>query len=55
MHLKTILNRVQKIKGYVYGPIRWKEWNRKEVLEIEVYPRQGSRPIGSGGGKKGSG
>ena len=25
MHLKTILNRVQNFKSFVYGPVRWVE------------------------------
>lgn len=52
MLLKTILNRVHKIKGYVYGSIQFGTWNRKIVLEIEVHPRRGSQPTCSGCKKK---
>lgn len=55
MQVKTILNRVHKIKGYVYGSIQFGEWNGKLALEIEVLPRQGSRPVCSGCGKKSAG
>lgn len=52
MQLKTILNRVHKIKGFVYGAIYFSEWNQQQVLEVEVRPRKGNRPICSGCGKK---
>ena len=52
MQVKTILNRVHKIKGFVYGSIHFSEWNKKTVLEVEVLPRKGNRPICSGCGKK---
>ena len=52
MLLQTILNRVHKIKGFVYGAVRLGEWNGDPTLEVEVRPRAGSRGIGSGCGKK---
>lgn len=52
MQLKTILNRVHKIKGYIYGPMRFSEWNGKPSLEVDIYPREGSCPVCSGCGKK---
>lgn len=55
MQVKTILNRVHKIKGFVYGKIEFGEWNRKKTLEVEVHARKGSRPICSGCGKKRAG
>jgi transposase len=48
MQLKTILNRVQKFKRFVYGEARWENGSDGEVLVIEVRPRQNSRPICSG-------
>jgi transposase len=53
MQLKTILNRVHKIKGFVYGPIKFSEWNEKIVLEVDVRARNRNRPICSVCGKKG--
>ncbi len=55
MHIKTILNRVHKIKGYVYGSMKLNELKDETILEIEIKPRQGNRPICSGCGKKRSG
>ena len=52
MQVKTLLNRVHKIKGFVYDSVRFSEWNEKTVLEVEVRPRKGNRPICSGCGKK---
>jgi transposase len=43
MQLKTILNRVHKIKGFVYGTARWSEWEGESSIEVEVHPRQGNQ------------
>lgn len=51
MHVKTLLNRVHKVKGFVYGTVR----DMKDWIEVEVRPRKGSRPICSGCGKAGPG
>ncbi|PLY11895.1 MAG: ISL3 family transposase [Sedimenticola sp.] len=48
MQLKTILNRVQKFKSFVYGPVRWVEAARDPMIEAVVQPRRGSRPVCSG-------
>jgi hypothetical protein len=32
MQLKTILNRVQKFKSFVYGDVRWEEGDGERVL-----------------------
>ena len=48
MLLQTILNRVHKIKGFVYGKIKFGEWAGDPTLEIEVHPREGNRGICSG-------
>lgn len=49
MQVKTLLNRVHKIKGFVYGKVRLIE----EEIEVEVRPRRGSRPYCSGCGRRG--
>jgi len=51
MQLKTVLNRVHRIKGFVYGQIRFVE----NGLEIAVRPRRGSQPVCSGCGRRGPG
>jgi len=44
MQLKTILNRVQKFKSFVYGGVRWIEDASIPTLEVEIAPRSNSRP-----------
>ena len=51
MQLKTILNRVQKFKSFVYGQIRWEQMNGQPVLLVEVFPRSNGRAICSGCGR----
>lgn len=53
MQVKTILNRLYRHKGFVYGPERWGQWARKDCLEISVRPRAGSRPVCSVCGQRG--
>ena len=48
MQIKTILNRVQKFKSFVYGSVRWVEGHAGLVLEVELHPRSNSRGICSG-------
>lgn len=45
MQLKTILNRVQKFKSFVYGKVKWVHGAEGPTLEIEIRPRKGARPI----------
>lgn len=55
MQLKTILNRVQKFKSFVYGNVRWEEIDGETVLLVEVFPRLNSRPMCSGCERPGPG
>jgi transposase len=55
VQLKTILNRVQKFKSFVYGETRWEEIGGETVLVVEIFPRCNSRPICSGCGRSGPG
>ena len=49
MQLKSVLNRVHKIKGFVYERVYFVgTWVR-----VDIRPRRGSRPICSGCGKRG--
>ena len=52
MQLKTILNRIQKHRGFVYGPIRLREGAALR-LEVEIYPHLRNRPRCSGCGRRG--
>ena len=52
MQIKTILNRVQKFKSFVYGAIRWVEDAAGPTLEVEIQPRLNSYPVCSGYGRK---
>ncbi len=53
MQLKTILNRVQKFKSFVYGSPRWVNALDGVEIEIDIQPRKGSRPVCSGCGGRG--
>jgi transposase len=55
MLLKSILNRVQLHHGFVYGAVRLLEKATRLILEIEIRPRKGCRPICSGCDKPGPG
>jgi len=45
MLLKSILNRVQLHNGFVYGSVRLLEQKKRLVLEVEIRPRKGRRPV----------
>lgn len=55
MQLKTILNRVEHYKSFVYGNVVWGEDADHPSLEIYVEPRKGSRPICSRCHRRGPG
>ncbi len=48
MHIKTILNRVQKFKSFVYGSVRWVDKDSEPTIEVELRPRSNGRAICSG-------
>jgi len=52
MQLKTILNRVQKFKSFVYGKVKWVELDGESALLIEILARAHSSPICSGCGRR---
>jgi len=39
MQIKTILNRVQKFKSFVYDRVSWVENTSIPTLEVEIIPR----------------
>jgi transposase len=51
MQIKTVLNRVHEIKGFVYEQVRFVG----DRIEVEVRPRKGSQPICSGCDRRGPG
>lgn len=55
MQVKSILNRIQLHKGFVYGPVSWADHAGQMSLEIEIRARKGRRPVCSGCGKAGPG
>ena len=55
MHIKTLLNRLEKHKGFVYQSVDLIEEKAHLVLEVTIRPRKGSRPVCSVCGSEGSG
>ena len=51
MRLKTVLNRVHPVKGFVYEKARLVE----DEIEVTLRPRRGSRPFCAGCGRSGPG
>ena len=51
MHLKTILNHVQRHKSFVYREARWADPRSKTAIEIFIEPRANGRAICSGCGQ----
>ncbi len=52
MHIKTILNRVQKFKSFVYGTVRWVEDATEPTIEAELRPRTNGQALCSDCGRK---
>jgi len=50
MQLKTILNRVENFKSFVYGKVRWVDADRP-TIEVQIEARRNGRPICSGCGQ----
>jgi transposase len=48
MQLKTILNRVERYKSFVYGEPRWVDDTLRLAIEVPIEPRSNGRPICSG-------
>ena len=53
MQLKTILNRVEKHKSFVYGKVRLSLKGGRLSLVVSLRPRRGSRPVCVGCGRRG--
>lgn len=50
MQLKTILNRIEKHRSFVYGDVRLHKREGRLVLDIDIRPRANGRPTCSGCG-----
>jgi transposase len=48
MQVKTILNSIEKYKGFVYGEVRWGKSKRSKWLEVPIASRRNSKAICSG-------
>lgn len=55
MQLKTILNRVERYKSFVYGEAKFVERAGVSQIEVSVSARKNSRPECSGCGRRGPG
>jgi transposase len=55
MQLKTILNRVEPFKSFVYGKAKWVEGTERLTLEVAMEARKNGRAICSGCGRPGPG
>lgn len=55
MRLKTILNRVQRLRGFVYARAGMLEERGRLIIEAEIRPRAKGRPICSGCNEAGPG
>jgi transposase len=53
MQIKTILNRIQKHRGFVYGSVQLEEQPGRLALTIDIYPHARNRPRCSGCGRRG--
>lgn len=52
MHLKSLLNSVEKHKGFVYDSIEWGTYGEEKCLEVKVRARTRSKAVCSGCGRK---
>lgn len=48
MQIKTILNRLQKFKSFVYGSIRLVGTDEQPLLEVDIHERRNSQAVCSG-------
>jgi len=55
VRLKTILNRVQRLQGFVYARVGMLEERGRLIIEAEIRPRAKGRPICSGCNEAGPG
>ena len=51
MQLKTILNRVEYFKSFVYGKVRWVDDAERPTIEVNIEARRNGHPLCSGCGE----
>jgi transposase len=54
MQIKTILNRIQKHRGFVYGAVHLEEQPGRLALTVDISPHARNRPRCSGCGRRGA-
>ena len=52
MLIKTILNRIERQPGFVYGAMRLRQAEERLILEVEIRPQARSQAICSGCGER---
>jgi len=52
MQVKTIINRIEKYKSFVYEKVQMIENGKQLELEVQIRPRHNSRPVCSGCGQR---
>jgi len=55
MQLKTILNRVEPFKSFVYKKVTWVDNVSTPMLEVQIEPRANGRPVCAGCDRPGPG
>ena len=55
VQLKTILNRVEPFKSFVYGKVTWVEDAPRPTVEVQMHARKNGRAVCSGCGRRGPG
>jgi transposase len=55
MQLKSILNRIERYKSFVYKKVTWVDDASQPTIEVEIEPRANGRPLCSGCGRRGPG
>lgn len=55
MLVKTILNRIQKQQGFVYGAVTFREEGKRLALSVEIFPRARGQAVCSVCGRRGPG
>ena len=53
MQIKTILNRIQKHRGFVYGTVQLEEQGTGLALTVDIAPHRRNRPRCAGCGDRG--
>lgn len=54
MQVQTILNRLQKHRGFVYGAVQFETRAGRPVLTVQIHPHARNRPACSGCGRRGA-